>query len=118
YPVPPSRVFEAWTNPQALRAWFAPNPAAEMPEVTVDLRVGGEYRFRLINPDNQEHCVSKRYQEIAPPSKLVFTWLWATALDRESLVTVELRESDNGTDLVLTHERFHDGPELQNHEHG
>jgi uncharacterized protein YndB with AHSA1/START domain len=117
YPFPRARVFQAWTDPQALRTWFAPNPAMEMPEVDVDLRVGGGYRLLLVAPDGERHCVSGVYREIDPPSKLVFTWSWAKAPERESIVTVELHDRDGGTDLVLIHEHLAE-IDRPNHEHG
>jgi uncharacterized protein YndB with AHSA1/START domain len=118
YPVPPARVFQAWTDPEALRAWFSPNPAASMPDADVDLRVGGRYRLRIINPDGQEHCVTGEYREIVPPSKLVFSWVWNAAPDRVTQVTVEMRDDNGGTELTLTHEGLVAGTELTNHEHG
>jgi uncharacterized protein YndB with AHSA1/START domain len=118
YPFPPAKVFRAWTDPQALKAWFAPNPAFDLPEADVDLRVGGRYRILMIAPDGQQHCVSGAYREVAPPVRLVFTWSWSAAPERESLVTVELNDRDGGTELVLTHEHFHDADERGKHEHG
>jgi uncharacterized protein YndB with AHSA1/START domain len=118
YAASPARVFQAWTDPQALKAWFAPDPAANIPDAEVDLRVGGRYHLRIVNPDGQEHSLSGVYREIVPPARLVFTWAWAVAPDRESLVTIELHDRDGGTELVLTHEGLHEGQEFANHQHG
>jgi len=41
-------------------------------------------------------------------AKLVFTWTWRSAPERESLVTVVLRPDGDGTLLTLTHEQFVD----------
>ena len=37
---------------------------------------------------------------------LAFTWKNICPLDEESLVTIELRDVDGGTEMKLTHERF------------
>jgi uncharacterized protein YndB with AHSA1/START domain len=118
YPFPPAAVFRAWTDPAAMKRWFAPTDEYEVPEVEVDLRVGGRYRIVMRAPDGEVHRVSGVYREIAPPDRLVFTWAWASTPERESLVTVELRTDGGATELSLTHSRFFDEPARDRHQHG
>jgi uncharacterized protein YndB with AHSA1/START domain len=75
----------------------------------IDARVGGRFRilFRTLD-DGKEHGVSGVYREVAPDSKLVFTWAWRSTPERESLVTVALRQDGCGTMLTLLHEQFFD----------
>jgi uncharacterized protein YndB with AHSA1/START domain len=44
------RVFEAWTQPELLRAWWGPRPVT-CSGADVDLRVGGKYRIVNALPD-------------------------------------------------------------------
>jgi uncharacterized protein YndB with AHSA1/START domain len=53
-----------------------------------------------------------------PSRKLVYTWVWKSTPERESLVTVELRAKDGGTELTLTHAGFVDEAARERHEHG
>ncbi len=62
---------------------------------------------------NQNHNHTGVYKVVDPPARLVFTWTTAgssnqeiLAANQETLVTVELHERGEGTELVLTHERF------------
>ena len=45
-PASRSSVFAAWTNPDLLKAWFAPGNMM-VPSVSRDLRPGGAYRIEM-----------------------------------------------------------------------
>ena len=105
---PVDRVFHAWTDPAALRHWFASGETYECLIAETDLRVGGRYRLGMRSPDGEENYVGGEYREIDPDRRLVFTWAWESTPERESRVTVEVRPEGDGTLLVLTHERFAD----------
>lgn len=69
---PPAKVFEAWTNPELLKQWFAPKPWTT-PKVEVDLRPGGRCNFTMRGPDGQEDPNEGVYLEVVPNRKLIFT---------------------------------------------
>jgi len=51
--------------------------------------------------------------------RLVFTWVWPrTTPERESLVSIELRQARGGTELLFTHARFHDETVRDGHRQG
>lgn len=106
YPVPRERVFRAWTEAEQVKKWFGPENCT-CPEAELDLRVGGRYRITLEEPEGQ-HIVGGEYVEISAPDKLVFTWKWehVSADSPETLVTVKFLPKGDGTEIVLTHERF------------
>jgi uncharacterized protein YndB with AHSA1/START domain len=106
YPTPRERVFRAWTDPEQVKKWFGPK-GCTCPEAELDLRVGGRYRFVLEEPDGR-HIVAGEYVEISAPERLVFTWKWEHVPQDspETLVTVEFLPKGDGTEMVLTHERF------------
>jgi uncharacterized protein YndB with AHSA1/START domain len=120
FQAPREEVFRAWTDPALLRQWLT--GVGTSPHAEVDARVGGEFRItmtsrgaktlaRLLRDETGEfvHLIG-RYEEISPPERLVFTMGWqdfpTIHMDRDaSTVTVEFKETDDGTELVLTHER-------------
>lgn len=113
-PVPPEQVFRAWTDPEEMRGWFAPDPSMSV-EADVDLRVGGRYRLRM-----GTHIVSGTYVAVERPRRLVFSWRWEGDEDvGEMLVTVEMEAgTDGGTALRLRHERLPDEDQRDNHAQG
>ena len=104
----PAETFKAWTDPEELKRWWGP-PGYDAPSIEVDLRVGGRYRFAMRKlADGRTTIVTGVYQEIVPGVRLVFTWNWEVGppFGSNTLVTVEFREAEGGTELVLIHERF------------
>jgi len=114
---PQEAVFRAWTDPQALIRWFAPNDEMTVEVPTLDLRPGGAYKIEMHAPNNDSYVVGGTYKEITPYSRLVFTWRWAHESE-DTLVTVELTPRGKGTEIVLTHERFANAEERDKHHQG
>lgn len=48
-PVPPRRVWAAWTTPDLLVQWFAPAPY-ETAACEIDLRPGGAFSTTMLSP--------------------------------------------------------------------
>ena len=105
YPASPEKVWRAWTDPDALRQWWAQADAPGW-RARIDLRVGGRYQFVLRDPEGVYHDVRGVYREVVPNRRLVFTWnLHDGTPERESLVTVILNPLGNGgTELVFRQE--------------
>ena len=118
YPVAPEKVWRAWTDPQALTAWFGPEEIVSVPLAEVDLRVGGRFRVAMRAADGETHDVSGVYQELVPNRKLVFSWAWRSTPERESRVTVRIEPDGTGCELVLLHEQFFDEAARDGHSHG
>jgi uncharacterized protein YndB with AHSA1/START domain len=91
---------------------------AETLSAETDVRVGGRFRVIFRTPDGEQHDVSGVYREVLPERKLVFTWAWRTMPERESLVTVALKDDGGGTLLTLTHEQFFDEGARDRHRTG
>lgn len=118
FAAPPERVFEAWTSAEALKRW-APPGDLESPATEVDLRVGGRYRIQMRMPDGMLIQVGGVYREIDAPRRLVYTWKWDQPMEApEMVVTVEFRQVDDGTELVLTQTGFADAESRERHDHG
>jgi uncharacterized protein YndB with AHSA1/START domain len=101
----PAKVWAAITQPDQMLKWWGPDAGPTL-SAEADVRPGGRFRvvFRLLNGD--EHDPTGVYRVVEPPRRLVFTWEWRDAPERESLVTFELAPIDIGTQLTLTHEQL------------
>ena len=70
--VPPELVWKAWTRPEHVVKWFTPAPWTTT-DCTIDLRVGGLFRFVMRSPEGQDYPNAACYLEIVPNRKLVWT---------------------------------------------
>jgi uncharacterized protein YndB with AHSA1/START domain len=102
---PRERVFAAWTKPELLVKWWGPGEVT-CPEAHVDLKPGGEYRLSNLQPDGATIWISGTFQEVSPPTKLVYDWNVAAMGVSATLVTVMFNEHPEGTEIVLIHEHF------------
>jgi uncharacterized protein YndB with AHSA1/START domain len=115
-------LFRAWTDPKVLgRWWRQEGDGWAFAGASIDLRVGGRYRLGMTAPDGTSHVAVGVYRAIERPARLVFTWEWEDPARRigDTLVTVEFRAAGNdGTEVVLTHERFADAARMGRHQEG
>ena len=120
FAVPRNQVFEAWTNPDMIRQWFAAGPDMVPTIAEVDLRVGGKYRIGMKNKaKNVEHIATGIYREIIPNERVAFTWSWEGSQgEPESFVIVELIEQGEATEMRFTHSRFADKKARDGHNEG
>src|SRR5947209_13233535 len=72
---PRDRVYAAWTDPVQLKEWWGPKEVRTL-EIIADTRVGGKYRWDLINQEGEKMSVLGEYLELVPARKVVFTWKW------------------------------------------
>lgn len=69
---PINLVWEAYTNPEHIKHWFAPRPY-QVTEAELDLRPGGIFRFRMEGPDNFVEDGKGCVLEVVPGAKLTWT---------------------------------------------
>lgn len=104
------KVFEAWTDPEKLMKWYAPD-GCTIYFKKINIVTGGQFHSCISNPQFGECWCIGEYKEVVPHSKIVFTMINADengdpinpveiGMDpdwpRETLVTVLITE-DNGT---------------------
>lgn len=118
YAVAPKKVWRAWTDPQALSAWFGPGELQSVQLAEVDLRPGGRWRIRFTTPDGGQHEVGGVYERVEAPHRLVSSWAWHSTPERVSRIAVTLRPVNGGTELELLHDCFADATARANHERG
>jgi uncharacterized protein YndB with AHSA1/START domain len=114
-------VFDAWTNPEVLRRWWAVHPDGSTPIAEVDLRVGGHYRLSMEGPDGARHTVGGEYREVTRPSRLAYTWQWELDSGEPghiSSVTVQFLQRGVQTAVVLEHSDLPDAEARDRHAQG
>jgi uncharacterized protein YndB with AHSA1/START domain len=111
------RVFEAWTHPELMARWFFPGVGWTV-AVTSDLKVGGRYEIAMRDAEGGGHLQFGVYREIVPVSRLVFTWSCPALAVVDSVVTVDLIDHGERTELRLTHELPPDPKVRRGHEEG
>lgn len=107
---PPGQVFDAWLDPDRLRAWMpralqAAGLPGDLRRVEVDARVGGRFTFSDLRPSG-EAVHWGVYRGIDRPRRLVFTW-WTSPEEEAadaSTVTLTLEPEGDGTRATMVHE--------------
>jgi uncharacterized protein YndB with AHSA1/START domain len=117
---PAARVYEAWTDPAQLKEWWGPE-GVRTRSLSADPRVGGKYRWDLVNQEGEEMSLFGEYRELLPGKKIVFTWQWDDDdvwQNRTSLVTIELSDRGGGTEVRLRHEQLPSEESRDRHNQG
>ena len=100
---PRANVYRAWTEPELLKQWFAPQPLTT-PVAELDVRPGGASLIVMRTPDGQEMPNRGVYLEVAPNEKLVFTnaytSAWVPAEKPFMTVVVTFEDEGAGTRYV------------------
>jgi uncharacterized protein YndB with AHSA1/START domain len=118
-PARPERLFEAWTQPEQLRAWWGPR-GVRCTGAEVDARVGGRYKIQNELPDGRTLVISGTFVSVEPPERLVYTWAIegsGEGLETE-LVTVQFQAHPLGAEVIVTHERIADDRARDQHASG
>jgi len=115
----PAAVFDAWTQPEHLVRWSAPE-GLKVDAAEVDLRVEGRYLIRMEAPDGGHHTAVGEYREIDRPHRLSYSWKWMEAGNDhyDTLVTVEFHDRGGATEVVLVHDLFPDADLAGKHNEG
>ena len=119
---PPAKVWQAWSDPVAKKAWFNGGPDNEEQVREMNFRVGGQDRLAGKWKTGMVSDFTNTYLDIVPNERIIYTY-WMR-LDGKlisfSLATIEFRAKGKGTLMVLTEQgAFVDGFEDKGgREHG
>lgn len=119
---PREKVFGALTVPAALAKWWGPS-GFTIPEIELDLRVGGRYRFSMQPPGGDMFHLAGEFLEIDPPRRLGYTFRWEEPdpADQETVATLSLDthgDHDHETRLSLSQGEFASEARLELHKNG
>ena len=104
FPAPREAVFRAWTDPERLNAWML---RGQCVEVEMDARVGGAYRFKAQMPYGLATAFGS-IREINAPNRLVFTFSWEQMPIGETVITIDLKDLGERTEMHFTQDSFLD----------
>lgn len=103
---PVSRVFRAFSDPQAKATWLPPFGFICTVH-SYDFKVGGSYRMSFTN--DQKHSWGGTFKTITPEKLLVFTDKFDDPnMPGEMTVTITFREVMCGTELIIKQEGIPD----------
>ena len=108
-------VFRAFTDSDIMSKWFFPGDDMSA-EVTNHPVVGGEYTLKMHAKNGDTYTHVGEYKEISPPDKLVFTW--NSDFVQNTVVTVTLEDSADGTEVTISHALLPAGEMAENHRGG
>lgn len=104
---PPSRVFQALTEPVQLLAWWGDRQTFPSTHWQLDPRVGGKWLSRWRGPDGETFALGGEIIAFDPPRLLAYSW-WDDRYPGLPLTTVryDLVETPGGTLVRMMHEGF------------
>jgi uncharacterized protein YndB with AHSA1/START domain len=103
------RVYDAWLNPDQVRAWMAATTrslglAGDIRRVEIDARVGGRFFFSDMR-DGEEARHWGTYLQLDRPRKIVFTWIVDESEEANpSTVTLTIESEPEGCTAIIVHE--------------
>lgn len=100
------RVFDAWLDPEKVRAWMGMALAdfglsGDVRRVEADARVGGRFTFSDMR-DEGETVHWGTYRVVDRPRKLVFTWFTSEEEEQKGISTVTITIEPEGRNCTLT----------------
>lgn len=93
-------VFGAWTNPEQLRHWYAPD-GCTVEFTTIDPTQGGNFHSCIHDPVHGECWVKGTYLEVVLNQKLVFTMVMSDEVGN-SVSSVEAGKSEDWPETQIT----------------
>jgi len=105
FAAPREAVFDAWTNPEKFAVWFGTD-GVDVPAETLsmDVRPGGSWKAVMKLPDDTSISWVGEYLEVDAPSHLVMTITDNPADDARGVITVDLAEVGDGTEMIMSQE--------------
>lgn len=74
FDAPPELVFEAWTNPEQLKYWYAPD-GCNIEFKSIEVKEGGQFHSVINDPVHGDCWIKGIYKEVIVPEKLVFSMI-------------------------------------------
>jgi uncharacterized protein YndB with AHSA1/START domain len=106
-PAPPPVVFDAFSDPDKLAQWWGP-AGFTVPSLEFSPRAGAGYRIEMQPPEGEPFHLTGDFQEVVPPTRLAFTFVWEPPDpdDVETLVELSFRHLGGSTEVAFTQGPF------------
>lgn len=101
FDAPRTLVFKAMSDPALIPKWWGPHGGTTIVD-KMDVRAGGEWRFRQTMSNGKWTSFYGVYREVLPPDRLVFTFEWEGMPGHVSVQTVTLEERGGQTMMTGT----------------
>jgi uncharacterized protein YndB with AHSA1/START domain len=73
YDATPAAVFAAWTDPEQVARWWAPEGLSIPPEsIVIEVRVGGRFELTMVDPSGTSYDLRATYVELVEAELIVF----------------------------------------------
>jgi uncharacterized protein YndB with AHSA1/START domain len=108
YAVAPEAVFAAWTDPEQVARWWAPEGLTIAPDsVVIEPRVDGRFEVTMVDPRGESYDLSARYVEFVEPELIVFQSepIPEAGITKSTLTRVTFEAEGGGCRMTIT-----DGP--------
>ena len=109
FDAPIQLVWRSYTEPEIFARWCNGPPGWSMPLCEMDVRPGGQYRWRWRSDDGSiEFGFTGEFQEVGSETRLVHTQIYDPGNmgvpmgEKPTLITVEFREADGLTHVRTT----------------
>jgi uncharacterized protein YndB with AHSA1/START domain len=118
-PASPRVVFDAFTDPEQLRQWWGPR-GFTVPAIDFPARTGADYRIGMQPPEGDAFHLIGTFRDVAPPARLVFTFIWEPADpdDVETVVELDFRGEGECTEIAYRQGPFKTEARKQLHHDG
>jgi uncharacterized protein YndB with AHSA1/START domain len=115
----PERVFAACVEAERFAEWWGP-AGFTSPSVQLDVRKGGRYRITMRPPEGDAFHLRGEFREVAPPLRLVYTFVWEEPDpdDQETVVSLTFERVGENTTLSLDQGPFKTDARYELHEGG
>jgi uncharacterized protein YndB with AHSA1/START domain len=116
---PREQIFRALTEPAALAKWWGP-AGFTLPEIELNLNLGGSFRFGMQPPDGELFHLAGEFIEIRSPSRLAYTFRWEEPDpdDQQTIVRFSLHALGDATEVALSQGDFLTDARLALHRSG
>ncbi len=101
FDAPQAQVFEAWTDPEQLKHWYAPD-GCDIEFKSIDVKMGGEFHSVINDPVHGDCWIKGVYQEVIVPEKLVFSMALSNEKGERVTADVAGKPEDWPQELITT----------------
>jgi uncharacterized protein YndB with AHSA1/START domain len=118
-PAAPPAVFRLFADPDELAKWWGP-AGFSVPSLDFNPAVGSSYRIEMQPPEGDPFHLTGEFREVAPPTRLSFTFVWEPPNpdDVETLVELSFRENGDSTEVDFRQGMFKTKERRELHRNG